>query len=85
MEVLSSELKAKLSYYLRLVREKGAVVTVLDRQTPVARLVPIESSAPRLEIREAAKSWEALEPLPDSGVSIAVSEAALSQERKERS
>ena len=41
MEVNISELKAKLSAYLDRVR-KGETVTILDRKTPIARIVPIE-------------------------------------------
>ncbi len=36
-----AELKARLSAYLRAVR-RGDAVTVYDRDTPVARLVPYE-------------------------------------------
>lgn len=36
-----AELKARLSEYLRRVR-RGDTVTVCDRDTPIARLVPIE-------------------------------------------
>jgi prevent-host-death family protein len=42
-------LKAKLSHYLRLVR-KGETVTVYDRDKPVAEIVPIQASRPRLQI-----------------------------------
>jgi prevent-host-death family protein len=45
-----SELKAKLSGYLAQVR-RGATVTVCDRHTPIARLVPFEDDAGGLEIR----------------------------------
>jgi prevent-host-death family protein len=37
-----AELKSHLSRHLREVR-RGGVVTVLDRETPIARLVPIAS------------------------------------------
>lgn len=37
-----AELKSRLSRHLRDVR-RGAVVTVMDRETPIARLVPIAS------------------------------------------
>ena len=40
-EVRIADLKARLSEHLRYVR-RGHVVTVLDRDTPVARLVPVE-------------------------------------------
>ena len=46
-----SELKAKLSGYLAQVR-RGATITVCDRQTPIARLVPLENDAAGLEVRE---------------------------------
>lgn len=46
-----SELKAKLSRYLAQVR-RGATITVCDRQTPIARLVPLDDDAGGLEVRE---------------------------------
>ena len=46
-----SELKARLSGYLAQVR-RGATVTVCDRRTPIARLVPFEGDAGGLEVRE---------------------------------
>lgn len=36
-----SELKAKLSAYIRMVK-RGEEVLILDRNAPVARLVPVE-------------------------------------------
>ncbi len=41
-EVRIADLKARLSEHLRYVR-RGHVLTVLDRDTPVARLVPVEA------------------------------------------
>ena len=38
-----SELKARLSSYLAEVR-KGGTVVVLDRKTPIARLIPYEET-----------------------------------------
>jgi prevent-host-death family protein len=38
-KVRIAELKARLSEYLRRVR-RGHTITVLDRETPVARMVP---------------------------------------------
>ena len=49
--VMVSELKARLSGYLAQVR-RGATITVCDRQTPIARLVPLENDAGDLEVRE---------------------------------
>ncbi len=40
-----AELKARLSAYLRKVRA-GETITVFDRDTPIARLVPLSSQAP---------------------------------------
>ena len=47
-----ADLKARLSEYLRLVR-KGGTLTVMDRETPVARIVPY--AAEPLEIRRATR------------------------------
>lgn len=48
-----SELKASLSDYLAQVR-RGATVTVCDRRTPIARLVPFDGDAGGLEVQEPA-------------------------------
>jgi prevent-host-death family protein len=56
-----AELKARLSEHLRMVR-KGRTVTVLDRGTPVARIVPCEAEA--LEIRRATRRARDLPPPP---------------------
>jgi prevent-host-death family protein len=48
-----AELKAHLSEHLRKVRA-GRTLTVLDRDTPVARIVPYEPLAP-LEVRAATR------------------------------
>jgi len=45
-----AELKAKLSEYLRRVR-RGHPVIVLDRETPIARIVPYAPDATLLSIR----------------------------------
>jgi prevent-host-death family protein len=47
-----AELKARLSEHLRSVR-KGRTLTVFDRDTPVARIVPY--TAEPLEIRRATR------------------------------
>ena len=46
-----SELKARLSGYLAEVR-RGQIVEVCDRQTPIARIVPIERDADGLQVDE---------------------------------
>jgi prevent-host-death family protein len=45
-----AELKSRLSEYLRSVR-RGRSVTVLDRETPIARLVPYEDAGASLRVR----------------------------------
>jgi len=40
-----AELKARLSEYLRRVR-RGETITVLDRETAIARIVPLADSDP---------------------------------------
>ena len=47
-----SELKAKLSAYLSEVRG-GGTVTVFDRKTPIARIVPFQEDSDDLVILEA--------------------------------
>jgi prevent-host-death family protein len=41
-----AELKARLSEYLRSVR-RGETVTILDRETPIAKIVPIHAAGLR--------------------------------------
>lgn len=54
MRVRISKLKVRLGHYLRAVR-RGESVTILDRNTPVAQIVPLRQ--PALQIRK---------PLPGS-------------------
>jgi prevent-host-death family protein len=49
-----ADLKAHLSQYLRKVRA-GRTLTVLDRNTPVAQIVPYEADTP-LEVRRATRA-----------------------------
>ena len=49
-----ADLKAHLSEHLRKVR-RGQTLTVLDRETPVARIVPYDAETP-LEVRRATRS-----------------------------
>jgi prevent-host-death family protein len=55
-----SELKARLSAYLAEVR-RGETVTVLDRRTPIALIVPFVEEEDRIE--EPARSLEYLRAL----------------------
>jgi prevent-host-death family protein len=51
-QVRIAELKARLSEYLRAVR-RGETIAVLDRETPVAQIVPVRAQA-ALRIRKPA-------------------------------
>ena len=51
-QVRIADLKARLSEYLRAVR-RGETIAVLDRETPVARIVPIHEG-PALRVRKPA-------------------------------
>jgi prevent-host-death family protein len=51
-QVRIAELKARLSEYLRAVR-RGETVAVLDRDTPIAHIVPVRDR-PKLTIRKPA-------------------------------
>lgn len=63
-QVRIADLKARLSEHLRYVR-RGHVLTVLDRDTPIARLVPIEAPAGLAVRRPAgARASVAKVPLP---------------------
>ncbi|MGH7417504.1 MAG: type II toxin-antitoxin system Phd/YefM family antitoxin [Candidatus Rokuibacteriota bacterium] len=48
-----AELKSRLSEYLRRVR-RGETVTVLDRDTPIARLTPLTPGSAALAVRRPA-------------------------------
>ena len=62
-DVRIAELKSRLSEYLRKVR-RGHSVTVLDRETPIARLVPYEGEAMSLTIKEPLKGAPRLREVP---------------------
>jgi prevent-host-death family protein len=75
-----AELKARLSEHLRAVR-KGRSLTVLDRNTPVARIVPY--AAEPLEIRKATRRLRDL-PLPRRPATRTDSLSALLEDRRRR-
>ena len=56
-----AELKARLSEHLRAVRN-GSTLTVLDRDTPIARIIPY--TAQPLEIRKAKRRLRDLKHPP---------------------
>lgn len=80
-----AELKDRLSEHLRSVR-RGRSLVVLDRDTPIARIVPYRSDADELVVRPARRPFaEArkalrLRPPPVTTDSL----AALLEERGER-
>jgi prevent-host-death family protein len=75
-----ADLKARLSEHLRAVRN-GGTVTVLDRDTPVARIVPY--AAQSLEIRKAKRRVRDLK-LPAKPASRTDSLAVLIEDRRRR-
>ena len=72
-------LKAHLSEHLRRVR-RGETITVMDRETPIARIVPYEEGPP-LIIRPAARRLHDI-PLPRPIKRPVDSLAALLEERQ---
>jgi prevent-host-death family protein len=75
-----ADLKARLSEHLRSVRN-GGTVTVLDRDTPIARIVPYASQP--LEIRAAKRRVRDLK-LPPKPAKRTDSVALLVEERRRR-
>ena len=79
-EVRIADLKARLSEHLRSVRN-GGTLTVLDRDTPVARIVPY--SAQPLEIRKARRRPRDLK-LPPKPAKRTDSLALVVEDRRRR-
>lgn len=75
-----ADLKARLSEHLRSVRN-GNTLTVLDRDTPVARIIPF--AAPSLEIRKATRQLRDLK-LPRKPSTRTDSLALLVDDRRRR-
>lgn len=50
-KVKIADLKARLSEYLRQVW-RGETYTVIDRETPIARLIPYDAEAEPLRVRK---------------------------------
>jgi len=76
-----AELKARLSEHLRKVRG-GRTLVVMDRNTPIARIVPYDDKAP-LEVRRATRKPRELRlPPPPSKSTDSV--AVLLQDRATR-
>ena len=79
-DVRIADLKARLSEHLRTVRN-GGTLTVLDRDTPVARIVPY--GAPSLEVRKARRRVRDLK-LPPRPARRTDSVAILLEDRRRR-
>ena len=79
-DVRIADLKARLSEHLRSVRN-GGTLTVLDRDTPIARIVPY--AAQPLEIRKAQRRVRDLK-LPPKPVRRTDSVAVLLEDRRRR-
>jgi len=75
-----ADLKARLSEHLRAVRNGGSL-TVLDRDTPIARIVPYASQP--LEIRKARRRLSDLK-LPPKPAKRTDSLAILLDDRRRR-
>jgi prevent-host-death family protein len=79
-DVRIADLKARLSEHLRTVRN-GGTLTVLDRDTPVARIVPYATQP--LEIRKAKRRLRDLK-LPPRPARRTDSVALLVEDRRRR-
>jgi len=58
-----ADLKARLSEHLREVR-RGHSITVLDRETPIARLIPYSADSEALAIRKPLRRRRSLRSVP---------------------
>jgi prevent-host-death family protein len=79
-DVRIADLKARLSEHLRSVRN-GGTLTVFDRDTPVARIIPFASQP--LEIRKAKRQLRDLK-LPRKPTKRTESLALLVDDRRRR-
>jgi prevent-host-death family protein len=75
-----AEFKARLSHYLRGVR-RGNSITVVSRDTPVARVVPCPGNSGRLSVRGPTRNAKAVRIPPPLRKRID-SLAALLEERQ---
>jgi prevent-host-death family protein len=58
-----AELKARLSEYLRSVR-RGHALVIMDRNTPIARVVPYAEGERTLEVRRPLGRYPSLQKVP---------------------
>jgi prevent-host-death family protein len=82
VRVKISDLKAHLSEYLRRVKS-GETIEVLDRETPVANIIPVNTTASGLQYRPAEGRLQDLKLPPPLGIDIDVV-ALLRQDRDAR-
>ena len=75
-----ADLKARLSEHLKSVRN-GGTVTVLDRDTPIARIVPY--AIPQLEVRQARRRLHDLD-VPPKPAKRTDSVALIVEDRRRR-
>lgn len=75
-----AELKSRLSEHLRSVR-KGRTLTVLDRDTPIARIIPY--AAEPIEVRRATRRLRGLK-LPPPPAAKTDSLSILLDDRRRR-
>ena len=64
-----AEFKARLSEFLRAVR-RGHSVTLLDRDTPVARVVPFDGEREPLSVRSPLRRLRDVRLPPPLGTSV---------------
>ena len=79
-----AEFKARLSEYLRAVR-RGRELTIYDRETPIARVVPLRSTG-ALAVREPAVAYATLGDIelpPPLRVDVDVVDLLLEDRRAE--
>jgi len=62
-KVRIADLKSRLSEHLRHVR-RGRTLTILDRDTPIARIVPYEENGTRLTVRTPLPGARKLQRIP---------------------
>jgi len=58
-----ADLKARLSEYLREVR-RGRTLVVVDRNTPIAKLIPYSGETEVLSVRKPLRRFRSLQKVP---------------------
>ncbi len=62
-QIRIANLKARLSEHLRGVR-KGQPLTILDRDTPIARILPYSDEAAKIKIRPSRRRSSGFRKIP---------------------